>query len=225
LEQEEQCKETLFVFCCNAGSRNGGEQRLTYTEQAGWALVNSNTIPATESKTMIGSGHDEKSTNAPQLASNIEGFDNALRLLIAVAARAAANSQLPQDASLPKADLVSITEDLAAFSIEGDAHTESAGKSKQDTPVSPTIAGSADTVGEIDEKEVQESAKAIAAATAAETPKLSPEELRKEREKLKASIEKVEAANAQAAATRKKQARDWADEVARHCKFGESDER
>ena len=161
---------------------------------------------------------------APQLASNIESFDGALRLLIAVAARAAANLQLPQDASLPNEDIRSITEGIAAFSVDerpqSPTTTAAAPKEKEkERELSEKESG--DTVAEVDAQEVQEVAQAIAAATAAQTkPQLSPEELRREREKLKASIDKVEAANAEAARARKKQALLWADEVARHCKFG-----
>lgn len=160
---------------------------------------------------------------APQLASNIESFDGALRLLIAVAARAAANLQLPQDASLPNEDIKSITEGLAAYRIDekpqGGATPMSPPTKEKESELSEKDGGEA--VAEVDAQEVQEVAQAIAAATAAqETPQLSPEELRREREKLKASIDKVEAANAEAAKARKKQALVWADEVARHCKFG-----
>lgn len=173
---------------------------------------------------MAGDSGSAPQKQTPQLASNIEGFDNSLRLLIAVAARAAANLQLPQDASLPNEDIKSITESLAAYSIDEKPATpapqlQPAPQEKQ------TRAGekAEEQVSEVDEQEVQEAAKAIAAATAAETtPQLSPEELRREREKLKASIDKVEAANAEAAKTRKRQAYEWADEVAKHCKFGRS---
>lgn len=159
---------------------------------------------------------------APQLASNIEGFDNSLRLLIAVAARAAANLQLPQDTSLPSADISSITQNLAAFKLEEEP-THKAGQHAANAPSSKACADNdGEEVGEVDAKEVQEAAQAInAAAAAQDAPQLSPEELRREREKLKASIDKVEAANAAAARLRKTQALQWADEVARHCKFGE----
>ena len=155
-------------------------------------------------------------TQAPQLASNIEGFDNSLRLLIAVAARAAANIQLPQDTSLPSAGISSITQNIAAFKLEEEPLHDAA--ASPDGKVRANDDG--EEVGEVDAKEVQEAAKAISAATAKDAPQLSPEELRREREKLKASIEKVEAANAAASRLRKKQALEWADEVARHCKFG-----
>lgn len=171
---------------------------------------------------MTADAHSDSHKQAPQLASNIDGFDNSLRLLIAVAARAAANLQLPQDASLPSADIASITQNLAAFKLEEKPNAEPSSPAPASTPSSKLPEGdNGETVGEVDAQEVQEAAKAIASVTAQETPRLSPEELRREREKLKASIDKVEAANAAAARLRRKQAQEWADEVAKHCKFGE----
>lgn len=166
-----------------------------------------------------GAGGETK-RQPPQLASNIEGFDNALRLLIAVAARAAANLQLPQDASLPNADIASITQNLAAFKLEDEPPAEINQTAVSDKTSNPHPIEKGESVGDVDPQEVQDAAKAIAEATAQAAPQLSPDELRREREKLKASIAKVEAANATAARLRRKQAMEWADEIARHCKFG-----
>lgn len=161
----------------------------------------------------------EASSQPPQLASNIEGFDNSLKLLIAVAARAAANLQLPQDASLPSTDITTITQNLAAFKLNAEQPVESAVPAATAPALNAPDTDKGDPVDEVDAVEVQEAAKAIAAA-AKEVPQLSQEELHREREKLRASINKVEAANADAARLRKKQALDWADEVAKHCNFG-----
>lgn len=172
---------------------------------------------------MTGSTAAPEDKKAPQLASNIESFDGALRLLIAVAARAAANLQLPQDASLPNEDIKSITDGIAAFDVSEKPLETASQSATSRNEKEPELSGnqSGETVAEVDPQEVQDVAQAIAAANAAQTkPQLTPEELRREREKLKASIDKVEAANAEAARTRKKQALIWADEVAKHCKFG-----
>lgn len=164
----------------------------------------------------------EAKRQPPQLASNIEGFDNSLKLLIAVAARAAANLQLPQDASLPNEGVASITQNLAAFKIEGEQSIESTRPTVPPKESNAPNIEKGETIDDIDPQEVQEVAKAIAEATSqAAAPQLSPEELRREREKLRASIDKVEASNAVAARLRKKQAQEWADEVAKLCSFGE----
>lgn len=178
----------------------------------------------------------------PQLASNIESFDNGLRLLIAVAARAAANSQLPQDAHLQTTDIASLTEDLSAFALSDEKPGAAGAIAGVQPPVSGAVSGALESrspsnakaiegrptqelqegaTDEIDALELQESNKAIKEITDSGAQKLDAEQLRAEREKIKVSVQKVEDANAGLAKERKKRARDWADAVAKHCKFGE----
>lgn len=147
----------------------------------------------------------------PDLASNVETFDAPLRLLIGIAARAAAASRLPADISV-SADDVRIVEDLSAFHLEQPSSPSSKPLEKASSD------SSGDDVQEVDAGEVEKQAKAALAA--AQTPKISPEEQRREREKQRRTLQSVESANSEESAKRKKQAREWADEIARHCQLG-----
>ena len=151
---------------------------------------------------------------APALAANVETFDAPLRLLLAIAARAAAASRLPADASV-SADDISIVEDLSAFHIEEE-------KSSHPEEPDESIASQDDVEAagpvEVDANEVkQQHAKAMAAAQA---PKISPEEMKRERERQRKTLQVVESQNSQESTKRKKAAREWADEIARHCRLG-----
>lgn len=155
---------------------------------------------------------------APELASNVETFDAPLRLLISIAARAAAASRLPADISV-SADEISIVEDLSAFHIEEEQQKTLSSTLPKDVKASSP---SGDDV-EVDTEEVEEQAKASIAAAAAQAPKISPEEQRQQREKMRRVLQSVESNNSEECSKRKKQARDWADEIARHCQLGAPD--
>lgn len=148
----------------------------------------------------------------PALAANVESFDAPLRLLISIAARAAAASRLPADASV-SADEISIVEDLSAFHIEDEQ------KSSEPFNEKPSPSGDDVTEGpvEVDAEEVKQKAQEIAAAQA---PTISPEEMKREREKQRKTLQVVESNNSQESAKRRKAAREWADEIAKHCQIG-----
>lgn len=157
----------------------------------------------------------ENAKEAPSFSASIDGYDNTTRLLIALAARAASVARLPADTRID-VDGINITETLKDFKISPDVQAKPAqsdGPELADKDAGPT---------EVDEKEVAEQEKKIAAATAAEKPQLSEEEQQREREKQKKLLQGVEAANASASADRRRKAKEWADDVARHCKLGKS---
>lgn len=145
---------------------------------------------------------------APSLSATVETWDSPLRLMVAIAARAAAVSRLPADARATVDDAKVVAEDLSAFKIQDDPLPDGTQQK----------AGSTATDEEIDEKELHEAAKAIAAAS--KPPELSEAERQRERERQQRSIAAVEAENQSAARERRRVAKEWADEVARHCKLG-----
>jgi len=102
----------------------------------------------------------ENAKEAPSLSASIDGYDNATRLLIALAARAASIARLPADTRI-NVDGINITESLKDFKISPDVEAKTAqsdGQELADKDAGPT---------EVDEKEVAEQEKKIAAATAA----------------------------------------------------------
>lgn len=168
-------------------------------------------------------------TGPPQLASHVDSFDAPLRFLIAIAARAAAATRLPANASISAEDIDVVAEGLSAFSlneakeaakarplasIAADTKERPASHDEKEAP----LAGDGDDVKEVDVAEVQAQAREIAAAQA---PQVSEEDMREEREKQRRTLQVVVSQNSAAAQERKQAAREWADEIARHCKLGE----
>lgn len=151
-----------------------------------------------------------ESTTGPSLRASIESFDYSARLLIALAARAAAVSRLPADAHIRVDDINIINERLGTASIS----------SSQDNKVQKPESAKSEEISEVDVNEVQEQAKLITAAQAEEAPKLSEEEQRAEREKQKRLLQTVESGNQAAAVERRRVAKEWADDVAHHCGLG-----
>ena len=166
----------------------------------------------------------------PQLASHVDSFDAPLRFLIAIAARAAAATRLPANANISAEDIDVVAEGLSAFSLneakeaaKASPPAPDAADIKQrpaalDEKNAPLAGDTGDDVKEVDVAEVQAQAQEIAAAQA---PQVSEEDMRKEREKQRRTLQVVVSQNSAAAQERKQAAREWADEIARHCKLGE----
>lgn len=154
------------------------------------------------------------SKNLPSFASHVDTLDNATRLLVAVAARAAATNRLPPDEDIDIKDVNLLAFTLSAFSFFED----------DDTPQKPRRSSEV-TISAGTDDDVQKSA-ALVATAAADGAEKQPEMSEQEKQQVLGtqarSLNALSSQNAGQRQRREKQALTWANTVANHCQIGRS---
>lgn len=154
------------------------------------------------------------SKHLPSFASHVDTLDNATRLLVAGAARAAATNRLPPDEDIDIKDVNLLAFTLSAFSFLED----------DDSPQQPRRSSEVTASAGTDNDDVQKSAALVATAAAADDAEKQPEMSEQEKQQVLGtqarSLNALSSQNAGQRQRREKQALAWADTVAKHCHIG-----